>query len=235
MELNVEQYGPALYKAILLYGDNRSSKGSRIVCSFDAQEGELVNGRFLTDKDMVRLFKGLYSSLSEDVNRKNSYNKLHDHRVLGAGDAFLCFEIPAHKRSLFFGDNLPDLKGVKIPLPRLIVILSHNSSYLFAVKARGRITGRTPLYHAPIPENDLKGKIHSCGFRWPKNRFSPINVDGCISTILDSMKFNVRHNKLCFGDYSEVLNQAIESRKFPSSALVPVRKKLGSVLADLSA
>lgn len=227
--------GPTLYKAILLYRDTNYFPNAHLACAFDTSQGELVNGKFLTDRDVKSLFTALYEDLSSDVNlnEESSYD-LNDPRVLGSGSSFLCFEIPKHKRTLFFGENLPKIGLEEVPLPRLIAILSDKGSHLVAVKAMGAITTNTPLYHAPIPENDTSGRIHDCGLRWPKNRFSTTNVEANINAILNSQKLNIRHNKLCKGDYEAVIGEARKQGNFPSSALVPMKMRLADLLSSIA-
>ena len=228
MEIETDGSALTLSRAIMIYSGGFKLGGA--VASHSVSNGELGEGRFLKSREVCELGRALHGKHETEPTKP----QLHGADVLGCGSEFLCFYLEPQERGLFFGKNLPDVSGVQVPLPRLIVIQHGSATYLFSVKGASRPSGKTPLYHAPLPEIDHDGSIHSCGIRYKRGvRYDPTKCDEIAETIL-SARFNSTYSsKTCKGDYAEALKVAVTDGKFPNAKLCPIGKTLVEFIESL--
>lgn len=225
--------GASLTKALFIYRDTNVAPPAIIACAYDADSsGALVDGRFLSGKEVVALGRAVHGSLSSKLPSSDR-NLIPDPEIVAYSDGFLVFEIPAHSRRLFLDEAFGDVRKESIPLPRILVVLNGSDTFMFAVKSRGRITSGTKLYVSPIPGNDHSGLVHSCGIRFPSNRHSPRSWRATADALLDAQKSFHFAARITKNPFVEVALKAVESQTFPSGELIPLGRTLGDFVAGL--
>lgn len=231
---NSECRGATLTKALFIYRDTHVAPPALLVTSYDTNDvGELRNGRFLSSRDVRSLGKSLYEELSANSGHHLG-PCIPDPEIIAYSEDFLCFEIPAHSRKLFMEEAFGEIRHQSIPLPRTLVVLHGSSAFMFAVKAKGRITGKTPLYVSPIPGAGKSGLVHSCGVVFPSNRFDPSTWRASAEALLDARKSFHFASGITKSPFVDAARMAVEADRFPPSELIPRNQALGAFVSGLS-
>jgi PRTRC genetic system protein B len=140
------------------------------------------------------------------------------------GNFVLSYE-PAGIRTIFVENRNGEVVETKLPLPTLILLGKGNEYYLWAAKDRRRVTIKTKLAIAPLPNigGDLSGKI--C---FGKNEVPEAKIDGIdeIWNLIFNTPFNADHSaNKCRSEPKDARNLLAslakkKAKTFPASELL---------------
>jgi PRTRC genetic system protein B len=223
-------------QAILFHrapGHSRASPSAITYHAIAARNGvpTIQPGRPLSMRDAETLLRTL-------VGEHEAPMRWMPSDVLAQGDDALVWYVPGTVRPMYFAQGTRTLTR-EVPWPTLIFKACGTNIALAAVKARGRPTRRTPLYHAPLWNVYRDGRV--CLGSVQVSPLSGLDsIAECEAAIFDSRfshgihRENLRHLDTPDGADLDIAHlrfwQSLHDAhagQFPTQHLVPMRLRLG--------